>query len=146
MTSSRFVLAVHLMTLIASAEGEPVTSEYAAGSISTNPAFVRRIAMSLKKAGLLTAQLGTGGGLLLGRAESKITLFDIYRAVESQELFGMHRTAPNINCPVGAHIQPVLGVVLNNAERAVERELGAMTLAHLRQNIEKAERRRTASR
>src|SRR3712207_248133 len=63
--SSRFAVAVHILTLLADAGGEPVTSEYIAASVNTNPSLIRRLLSALARAGLTTSQLGTGGGALL---------------------------------------------------------------------------------
>jgi DNA-binding IscR family transcriptional regulator len=106
--NSRFAVAVHVVTLIEQSRGEPVTSEFLAGSVNTNPSLVRRLLGMLAKAGLTTSLLGTGGGALLARPASEITLLDVYRAVDEGELFGMHRERPNPACPVGRNIQAAL--------------------------------------
>ena len=36
--SSRFAVGVHILTLLATSQGKPLTSEWIAGSASTNPA------------------------------------------------------------------------------------------------------------
>ena len=41
--NSRFSVAVHILTLLHASGGEPVTSEYIAGSVNTNASFVRRM-------------------------------------------------------------------------------------------------------
>jgi DNA-binding IscR family transcriptional regulator len=72
--NSRFAVATHILTLLEQSRGEPVTSEYIAGSVNTNPSLVRRLLGVLAKAGLTTSQMGTGGGALLARPASRITL------------------------------------------------------------------------
>lgn len=127
--NSRFAVAVHVLTLLASAEGEPLTSEYIAGSVNTNPSLVRRLLSTLAKAGLTTAQLGTGGGALLARPAEAITLRDVYRAVADDGLFAMHRERPNPACPVGRSIQSALEARIDNATRALETEFDRTTIA-----------------
>ena len=51
-TSSRFAVAVHILTLLASAEG-PVPSSLIAGSVGTNPALIRRLVAQLAEAGFM---------------------------------------------------------------------------------------------
>jgi Rrf2 family protein len=128
-TSSRFAVAVHALTHIAAFNGQPVTSGEIAKSANTNPSVIRRILAMLNDAGLTHAQLGQGGGALLARPAGEITLLDVYRAVESETLFAMHRSAPNPGCPIGHHIQPALASRLDRATDALERELGATTIA-----------------
>ncbi len=134
--NSRFAVATHVLTLLEQSGGEPVTSEFIAGSVNTNPSLIRRLLGVLAKAGLTTSQMGTGGGALLARPASDITLGDVYRAVrEGGELFAMHRERPNPACPVGRNIQAVLERRLDDAERALEAELDRTTVAELGRDV-----------
>jgi DNA-binding IscR family transcriptional regulator len=100
--SSRFAVAVHILTLLETGRGEPLTSEYVAGSVNTNPAVVRRILSMLARAGLTHARLGAGGGSVLARPAAEISLRDVYRAVECEErLFSLHHERPNPKVPRG---------------------------------------------
>jgi len=139
--NSRFAVATHILTLLEQSRGEPVTSEFIAGSVNTNPSLVRRLLGVLAKAGLTTSQMGTGGGALLARPASRITLGDVYRAVGEGggELFAMHRERPNPACPVGRSIQAVLERRLDAAERVLEAELDRTTIAELGRDLAGAE-------
>lgn len=127
--SSRFAVAVHILTLLQLQEGEPVTSEYIAGSVNTNPAVVRRLLSMLAQAGLTTSRLGAGGGALLARPADRITLLEVYQAVEDGHLFAMHHEAPNPRCLVGRNIQGALERTVDDAQRALEAELAGKTIA-----------------
>lgn len=127
--NSRFSVAVHILTLIAENAGEPVTSEEIAASVNTNPSLIRRLLGMLARAGLARSQLGTGGGALLARPTTEITLLDVYRAVDDGELFAMHRERPNPRCPVGRNIQAALESRFDEATRAMEAELARSTIA-----------------
>jgi Rrf2 family protein len=130
MISSRFAVAVHILTLLETGRGEPLTSEYMAGSVNTNPAVVRRILSLLARAGLTRARMGAGGGTLLARPAEAITLKDVYRAVECGErLFALHHEKPNPKCPVGRNIQAVLERATGAAQTALEEQLGGRTVA-----------------
>lgn len=134
-TSSRFAVAVHILTAIALQEGRPVTSEQVAGSVRTHPSLIRRLLSMLAEAGLTTAQLGTGGGALLARAPEQISLLDVYRAVEEPNLFAVHRGPPDQVCLVGRNILPVLEQTTCRAERALEAELEQTTLADVVRDV-----------
>jgi Rrf2 family protein len=140
--NSRFSVAVHILTLLAQSQGEPVTSEYLAGSVNTNPSFIRRMLTALARAGLTTSQMGTGGGALLARSAGEITLLDVYRAVDEGEVFGLHEQ-PNPACPVGRNIQAELQDRFRAATRAMEEELARTTIAQLGQGIERREQARS---
>ena len=134
--NSRFAVAVHILTVLEQGRGEPVTSEVIAGSVNTNPSLVRRLLGLLAKAGLATSRMGTGGGALLARPASEITLRDVYRAVDEEgEVFAMHRERPSPACPVGRNIQAVLERRFDDAARALEAELDRTTIADLGREI-----------
>ena len=144
--NSRFAVAVHVLTLLEQSRGEPVTSDYVAGSVNTNPSLVRRLLVMLAKAGITTSRLGTGGGALLARPAGEITLLDVYRAVDGGDLFAMHRERPNPRCPVGRNIQAALETRMDAAARALEAELARTTVADVSADVRRHERRRgTAS-
>jgi Rrf2 family protein len=145
MISSRFAVAVHILAMIETGKGEPVTSDYIASSVNTNPAVIRRLLSMLARAGLATSQLGAGGGALLARKPAEITLLDVYHAVEDREVFAMHPAEPNMHCFVGRQIKPVLEPMIIAAEEALESQLARRTIADVAKRMlarERAPRRR----
>ncbi|WP_410514887.1 Rrf2 family transcriptional regulator [Paenibacillus sp. BR2-3] len=129
--STRFSMAVHILTLIAVHPNE-LTGDFIAGSVNTNPVVIRRIMGMLKKAGLVEVRSGVGGASLL-KAPEEITLLDVYRAVdviEDNQLFRVHAD-PNMQCPVGRNIELVLQSELNEAQSAMEHRLAQTTLSQL---------------
>ncbi len=140
--NTRFAVATHILTLLQEHDGMPLTSEYIADSVNTNPAVVRRLLSQLARAGLTRAQLGTGGGARLARPATSITLRDVYRAVDGGEVFLMHRDGPNPSCPVGRHIEATLGETMRAASKALEGELEQRTIAQLVRSVHSRERRR----
>ncbi|RJG17774.1 Rrf2 family transcriptional regulator [Paenibacillus thiaminolyticus] len=134
--SSRFSVAVHILSLLTLEPQAHHTSEWLAGSVNTNPVVIRRVTSQLKKAGLVAVRTGTGGASLVLPA-SEITLLDVYRAVEAVEegeLFGMHER-PNPQCPVGANIEAVLQIITAQAQSAMERVLEEITLEQVALNL-----------
>lgn len=127
-TSSRFAIAVHVLTLMAQVGDEPVKSDFVASSVNTNPVVIRRILCSLQRARIVTSQTGAAGGSRLARPASRITLLEVYRAVEEGKLLSLHRQRPNPRCPVGMNIESVLGHVTREAESAFEQALAAITV------------------
>lgn len=130
--SSRFSIAVHILSLLATAKNAHCTSEWLSESVGTNPVIIRKILGQLKKAGLAGVRAGTGGAFLLKSLE-EITLLDIYRAVEvveKGELFHIHEQS-NPDCQVGAYIQVVLDVIVRRAQDAMEAILADISMAEL---------------
>lgn len=137
--ASRFSIAVHLLSLLGVAEESDPTSEWMAGSIGVNPVIVRNIIGMLRRAGLVRTQQGAPGAHLT-RPLSKITLLDVYRAVDTDgDLFSMH-SRPNLDCPVGANIQGTLEKIFNEAQDALESRLAGATMEQVVHDLQAASR------
>ena len=137
MNNSRLALATHILALLAiENKDEPTTSEYLAHSASTNPVVIRRILGDLRKAGLVNAQPGAGGGASLARSPEEITLQEIYGAVGDTELFSLGSRKPNPTCICGRNLQPVLTNVFEQVEHAVEATLAGISLAQIADEVE----------
>lgn len=128
--SSRFTLAVHILTCIKTfGESTKVTSDFLASSTNVNPVIVRKILGQLKKANIVDVARGSGGAVL-AKPEGEITFLDIYKAVDcvgNGELFHFHEN-PNPLCPVGRNIHAVLDDRLIKVQQAMEKELASVTL------------------
>jgi Rrf2 family protein len=133
--NSRFAVAVHILTVIAHEGGNPVTSDYIAASVNTNPSLIRRMLSQLTRAGLTRCQMGAGGGALLAKPAARITLRDVYRAVVDGRLLGLPRERPDPACPVGRNIQALLTERFDEATRALEDELARTTIADMQHAV-----------
>jgi DNA-binding IscR family transcriptional regulator len=131
--ANRFSIAVHILSLLGTFEGEDLTSEWMAGSIGVNPVIVRNVTGMLRRAGLVTTQQGARGAQV-ARPFKKITLLDVLKAVETEDLFSLHPN-PNPNCLVGSRIQNTLEMVYERAQGAMEAELKATTLDKVIENF-----------
>jgi Rrf2 family protein len=137
--STRFAVAVHALALLALEPEAPATSDYVAGSIRTNPVVVRRLLGRLRKAGLVRIRPGARGGARLARPAGRITLAEIYRAVEEGELLALHRHSPNPRCPVGRNISGLLGGIFGEAESALVSVLKGRTLEQVVSAVKRCE-------
>lgn len=133
--SSQFAIALHILTLLTLKGHESLTSEYIAGSVNTNPVFIRRVLGKLARAELVTSQPGVGGGWHLLRAPETITFLDVYSAVEDDRLLGMHHSTPNPQCLVGRNIQRSLLQYFGEAEQAFMQTLAQRTIAQLLDSV-----------
>lgn len=127
-TSSRFAVAVHVLTLMAWFDDEPLKSEQVGESVNTNPVVIRRILCELAQAKLVVSQTGSTGGSRLARKPDEISLLDVHAAVERRGVFSLHRQPPSRSCPVGLNIETVLGQVLEEVDSAVEHALAKTTI------------------
>lgn len=133
--SSRFAVAVHILAVLASARKKAHASEAIAASVRTNPSVVRRILGDLSRAGMTTSQLGKGGGAMLARGPKRISLFEVYHAVEQPTLVPMHRNAPSETCDIGRTIQPALRAYTSKAEQAFFDALSSYSLKDVMRSL-----------
>ncbi|WP_421383140.1 Rrf2 family transcriptional regulator [Bacillus salacetis] len=127
--SSRFAVGIHILSLLEYNKNEVNSSEYLAGSVGTNPAFIRKIMGMLKNGGLVKVRPGVAGAVP-ARELTEITLLDVYKAVnvvQDQELFSIHEN-PNPRCPVGRNIQDAIVPLFTIAQTALEKALGHVTI------------------
>lgn len=129
--NSRFAMGVHALALLASDPERTVTSEEIATGIDTNPVVVRRILSALQEAGLVASQKGPTGGSRLAQPAKKISLADIYQAIEKKPVFEIPYSSSKVK---NAHAKKVAGAVkdvFRSADQAVVAELAAISLGQI---------------
>ncbi|EFH85301.1 Rrf2 family transcriptional regulator [Ktedonobacter racemifer] len=129
--NTHFTVALHILTwmALASQQQEIMTSDQIAGSVNTNPVFIRRILGRLHKAHLVNVHHGTSAGWTLAQPPEKISLLEVYQAVEQEPLFELHHTPPNQGCVVGKGIQPALKRFYSDAEAAMQQQFAQVSVA-----------------
>lgn len=129
--NSRFAVAVHLLVALAHHGAEGATSEQLAHSVTTNPVVVRRLIGQLSKAGLVHGRGGRSGGYSLARPAQRITLEQVFRAVEPEGVLALHDNPANKACFVSCQIKELLGSVFADAQKALEARLKRTSVADL---------------
>jgi Rrf2 family protein len=130
MNNARFQISVHILTLLAKAGGEPMSSDIIAASININPALVRKEISILRKAGMVQSKEGKNGGCFLAKNAQIILLSDVYKAVKQDAtILGKSKNEPNPACPVGRQINQHIAGIYQIADDAVLESLGQITLA-----------------
>lgn len=136
MIATRFSVATHIMLMMAVHPNGRLTSPRIADSVNTNPVVVRRIMRLLARAGLVRVRRGQGGAAL-GRAAERITLDDVWEAVNpapAPPLLPLHAN-PDPGCPVGRHVPQLLGRSFRSAETAMRIALGEISIAAMASGI-----------
>ncbi len=139
--STQFTISVQMLMLIMVLDDQKVTSEMISQSSGGNPVMIRQLFGKLKQAGIL--QVSTGrGATTLARSPNKISLWDIYVAVEgyhASELFQFHPKISN-GCQVGRFFKDILSVHLDESVQAMAAKLSQVSLAQLLQEWQDANR------
>lgn len=125
--NTRFATGVHAMVLLAAEPDTLQTSEAIAARLETNPVVVRRVFSLLHHAGLVDSHKGPSGGSKLARPAKQITLADIYKALDTGDLF---HTA-EFSSEEAAHTAGALHQVFKNIERSLRDELSKTTLSQI---------------
>jgi len=138
--NSRLTVASHILGMLAFFEREkkpPATSEELADSLGTNPVVVRRVLSDLKAAGLVDSKRGPGGGSVLARDPRQITLRQAYDAVcvEGEQLLGRYPGDVGPACQVAPVIAQYLDELFQEAEEALVRRLGQVTVDEMSREI-----------
>lgn len=115
--------------------GKPVTSEAMAGYLGTNAVVVRRTMAGLRDAGLVRSEKGHGGGWVVARAPSDVSLGDVYSALGSPTLFAIGNRNENPNCLVEKAVNASLGETLREAEVLVVARLHNISLADVADTV-----------
>ncbi len=126
--NSRFYLAVHVLVLLAMFPEELRKSSDIGQSAGVHPVIIRRILASLRKAGLVCAKQGAGGGSELLKDPASITLAMVYRAVEEGEVLTPHCQNTSKVCPVGRNIHKAMKTVAESVESSVDIALKKTTI------------------
>ena len=82
--STKLSDTIHLLIFLYLGEGQKMTSAKIAGSVKTNPAYIRQLMAVLKNASLISNTQGQANACLTKPAD-EITMLDIYRAVEGEK-------------------------------------------------------------
>lgn len=107
------------------------TSANLAVSVNTSPSFVRRIVAKLSRAGLVKTATGQAGACWLAKDTDKISLLDIYKAVDAPKAFTIHAYAEQKECPVSCRIKTALEKALTKTQKAMEASLKEISLAQV---------------
>jgi DNA-binding IscR family transcriptional regulator len=145
---TRFSVAIHILLAVeVFKDSHKVTSDFLAGSVNTNPVVIRKIMGLLREAGLIEIAAGTGG-IKLTREPERITLLDLYRAVEPVKggrLFKIHED-PTPACPIGGNIAELLDPYFGEAQRAMEANLASSSLQDLLDELQAMRKRKEGQR
>src|SRR6266478_6166075 len=104
----QFSIAVHIMAGLAYGCDKDVTSTTLASSVNTSPSFLRRVLAKLSRAGLVETATGKAGACWLAKDARRISLLDIYKAVDAPEAIAIHSYKEQKNCPVSSQIKTAL--------------------------------------
>lgn len=110
--------ALRAVVALANGSGKPLTTQRIAEITKVPANYLAKVLQSLGRAGIVTSQRGLGGGSMLARPASDITVYEVIEAVDPIQRI---RTCPLDIASHGADLCP-LHRRLDNAAAQVENE------------------------
>lgn len=107
------------------------TSADIAQHAGTNPVVVRRVLGRLKDAGLLTSEKGHAGGWRLARKPEKITLADVYLALD-ESLVASSNESEVSSCSLEYALHRRVADVLQDVEQSLIHRLSETSILDVR--------------
>src|ERR1700732_3586843 len=129
--NNRFSVSVHIMTALGDHHGEPVTSAHLTASVRAHESQVRSVLSKLVKASLVATARGRNGFSSLGRPANKISLLEIYQAVEAPPVFSIHEYPMEKTCRTSCTHKGAMAELLEDTQRAFEARLGRRMLSEM---------------
>ena len=109
----------------------PITSDQIGEMLAMNASQVRRMMSGLRKAGLVSSTKGHGGGWVLERPMTEISLADIYEALGAPQLFAVGLSQDSPTCLLEIAANAATEKALESARISFEARLTEVTLADL---------------
>lgn len=126
--------AICLLIMIAhSDEKTPLKSYNISKSLGVSDSYLKKIIRQLVVAGLITSEAGKKGGVSLKKSPDKITLLDIFEAIEGKEPFAratglVEQVFLNELKEVKEQKQAMILEAFNQAEKSYKEKLKKITL------------------
>jgi Rrf2 family protein len=121
-------VALHILIFLDKFSEKPQSSTLLASSVGTNPVVVRRLVLRLEERGMVKSVAGSKGGLLLKKKAEDISLWEVFEAVNGENIFSTHETS-HPDCPVGSQMPRVLQDVFGRVEDAVQKVMQGVSVA-----------------
>jgi len=134
--SSKFSDILHVLLHMADSD-TPMTSETLAKAMRTNPVVVRRVMAGLREQGFVQSEKGHGGGWSLSCDLKKVTLLDVYKAVESPTLLAITNRNQDSVCQIEKAVNSATGKAFEEAEALLIKRFQSVTLAKLLNLVKK---------
>jgi len=108
-------LALHSMALLAGSSEGPVSTHEMAERLGVSEAHLSKVLQRLAKAGLVRSTRGPGGGFRLTKRSSRISLLEIYEAIEGR--------LTSSECLLGRKVCGGGGCIFGDVLRSVSRQI-----------------------
>ena len=116
---------------------ERPSSQKIAEMLATNPVVVRRMMSGLRDQGIVLAEKGRGGGWLLARDLSEVSLMDVYQGLGAPELFNLGPHSEHPECYVEQAVDLRLADTFSEAEMLIRQRFSDVSVADIADDFDK---------
>jgi Rrf2 family protein len=135
MRNEQFSSALYLLMTLAYHKERRMNSKEIALGLKTNPVVVRRLMTLLSDSGLIKSRKGRDGGVWLARDPAKVSLADVYRAVELPEMITEFDKPALKACAVSCAMKKIISQVSNSLETDIRKSLSKVRLSDLLEKV-----------
>ena len=128
--NSRLSLALHTLSHMAANPERISTSAEIAEHAGTNPVVVRRVLGTLRKFNLVKSEKGHAGGWYLGRSPEKITVADVYLAL-NEKLIKESEKIQDSQCSHEHNLHEKISTILEQLEEDLVQRLGNINMIEI---------------
>ncbi len=128
--------AIHILAILGFHNSELVSSEFIAKGVKTNAGLIRRLLIKLSDAGLVVSVKGKGGGSRLAKPTNKISLEDIYMAINESPLFGSFDKEPLDICHISCNMKGALNQIYGDLEDGLKKDMSKVKLSGIMKDLE----------
>jgi len=119
------------MTALGDHHGKQVTSAHLTASVRAHESQVRSVLSKLMRAGLVVTSCGRNGFSSLSRPANKISLLEIYKAVDASPVFSIHQYPKEKICRTSCTHKEAIAELLKDVQQAFETRLGQRMLSEI---------------
>jgi Rrf2 family transcriptional regulator, nitric oxide-sensitive transcriptional repressor len=125
-------LALHAMVMMAANPAKKFSTHEMAQKLKASEAHLSKVMQRLVKTKLVTSGRGPKGGFELASDPDKITLMDIFEAIEGP----LSESHCLVGQPVCGRMNCIMGDILNNVNNELRKYLSETSLAMLKEECE----------
>jgi DNA-binding IscR family transcriptional regulator len=126
--------AIHILTYLIIYKDGDLSSKMIAASIESNASTVRNLMSDLRSAGLITTRAGSATPAL-SIAPEKISILDVYKAINMDHDLLHIDPKTNPQCVVGGNIQAVLDDAYTEIQQSAFQKMDEITIADITEGI-----------
>ena len=130
-----FTIAVHALVFLKHKDAT-VPSDEIAENVCTNPARIRKVMASLKKAGLVETREGIKGGYHIGENASHINLAQISDALGEESVKASWKSGnPEMTCLIASGMAGIMDGIYSELNAVCREKLESITLQSIENQI-----------